>query len=94
MRLERFTPECRSRRRHIVARDDTECASFMKKEVAEFSLAEPHGVRQDGLEHRRQLAGRRTDDAQHLRCCFLSLQRFVALSGELSKVGLCFVLCR
>ena len=58
MRLERFTPECRNRQRHIVARDDTECASFMKKEVAEFSLAEPHGVRQDGLEHRRQLAWR------------------------------------
>ena len=34
------------------------------------------------------------DDAQHLRCGFLSLQRLVALTGELSNVGLCFVVGR
>ena len=37
---------------------------------------------------------RPADDAKHLRCGFLSLQRLVALAGELSNVGLCFVVSR
>ena len=34
---------------------------------------------------------RPADDAKHLRCGFLSLQRLVALAGELSNVRLHFV---
>src|SRR5262249_41377880 len=60
----------------------------------EFGLADACRILQYRLEHRLQLARRRADDAQHLRCGFLSLQRFVALTGELSNVGLCSVVGR
>ena len=66
-RMDRTTPARRGkRRRHIVARDDAQCAFFIEIEVAEFGFAEPHGVHQHSSEDRLQLAGRGRDDAQHL----------------------------
>jgi hypothetical protein len=53
--------------------------------------ADAGGILQHSSEHRLQLAGRRADDAKHLACGFFSLQRLVALTGELSNVRLRFV---
>ena len=61
---------------------------------AELGLADANRVRQHGLENRLKLARRGADDAQHLRSSFLSLESLVALTDELSHVGLCFVVCR
>jgi hypothetical protein len=58
---------------------------FTQVEQAEFGFAKPGRVRQYGLEYRLQFAGRARDDAQHFRCGFLSLQRLVALTGELRR---------
>src|ERR1700724_4835468 len=49
-RVERTTPaRLVERRRHIVARDNAESASFIEIEVAEFGLAEPRPFLQHGL---------------------------------------------
>ena len=46
-------------------------------------LADARRVRQHGLEHRLQLAGRTGDDLQHLRCRGLLLQRLGQLARTL-----------
>jgi len=66
----------------------------MQKDITELGLAEPYGIPQDGLEHRLQPSGRGADDAQNLRCGFLSLQRLVALTGKLSNGRSRFVVGR
>ncbi len=63
-------------RRHIVGRDDAQCAPFMQIEVAKFRLAKPRRVRQHGLEHWLQFARRARNNTQHLGSCGLLLQRF------------------
>ena len=68
--------------------------AVVTKQSAKFGLADAHRALQHGLKHWLQLTGRRADDAQHLRCGFLSLQGLVALTDELNYVGLCFVVCR
>ena len=50
-----------------------------KRQVAELGLADARRIRQHGLEHRLQLAGRARDDLQHLGGRGLLLQRL----GEL-----------
>jgi hypothetical protein len=81
--------------RDIVHRDISERPTLVVKfECAEFCLAKPNRILQHRLEYRLKLARRATDDAQHLRCGFLSLKRLVALTDQLSHVGLCFVICR
>jgi hypothetical protein len=76
MRMERTTPaRLGKRRRHIVACDDAQGASFIEIEVAEFRLAKSRGIRQHGLEHRFQLARRTADDTEDLRGRSLLLQR-------------------
>src|SRR5215813_8459446 len=52
----------------------------MEIEVAELGLAQPCGVREHGLEHVLQLAGRPGDDLQHLGGCRLLLQRLAELA--------------
>src|SRR6516162_9198765 len=53
--------------------------SLYAKERAELGFADAHRVLQHGLEHRLQIARGRTDDAQHLGCRCLLLQRFTQL---------------
>ena len=60
--------------RHVVGRDDAQRASFVQKQHTKPGLAEPHGVRQHGLEDRRQFARGTRNDAQHLSGGSLLLQ--------------------
>src|SRR3974377_1934360 len=59
----------------IVSRDRAKVIALTEKQGAESGFAELCRIRQHGLKDRPQLARRRTDDAQHLRCCSLLLQR-------------------
>jgi hypothetical protein len=59
--------------------------------MRELGLANAPGISQNCSKNRGQLAGRAGNDAQHFCCGFLSLQRLVALTGELSEAGLRFV---
>ena len=43
-----------------------ESITFAKPQHAELRLADPGRIRQHGVEHRLQLTGRRTDDAENL----------------------------
>src|SRR5262249_15330877 len=65
---------------------------------AKTGLANACRILQDRIENRFQLARRRTDDTQYLRCCCLAVQRFAqfvkqpcvlnsdyGLSGEVLK---------
>jgi hypothetical protein len=45
---------------------ETKRIAVPQVQVTETGRAEPHGIRQQGIEHRLQLAGRARDDAQHL----------------------------
>ena len=58
--------------------------SLPQPQVAELRLAEAHGVRQHGLEHRLEFAGRARDDLQHLGGRRLLLQRL----GQLARARL------
>ena len=71
--------------RRIVHRPDVEDVSVVKQEIAELGLADVRCVRQHRLEHRLQLAGRRTDDAQHFGCRRLLLQRFSEIVSALTS---------
>jgi hypothetical protein len=61
---------------------------------SEFRVADAHGILEDGSEYRLKIAWRAADNLEHLRRGRFLLQRFVALTGELSNVGLCFVVGR
>jgi hypothetical protein len=52
----------------------------------EFCLTDARRVLQHCLEHRLQLAGRSTDDPQHLRGCCLLLQCFAQIVGALAQL--------
>ena len=56
-------------------RGRAESVSVTKEQIAELGLAKSRRIRQHGLEHRLQLAGRAGDDLQHLGGCGLLLQR-------------------
>ena len=60
-------------------RDNAERSVFTQLQSAEFGLADTDCVLQHRLEYRLQFAGRRTDDAQHLRRGRLLLQRLHAI---------------
>ena len=60
-----------------------------KFQSPKIGFAEARRIFEYGFEHRLEVAGRRTDDAQYLRWGFLPLQRLVALAGETH--GLCFL---
>src|SRR5215469_10604829 len=66
-------------------RDHAVSISFGQKKYAESSGADADGILQHGLEYWLQIAGRRADDAQHLRCCRLLLQRFGQVSRALAQ---------
>src|SRR5262249_3944160 len=80
--------------RGVVLRGQTKGLAVAEIHRSEFRLADSHCVFQQGPVHRPKVPRRTGDDAQHLRSRCLSLQRLVALTDELSKVGLCFVVCR
>jgi hypothetical protein len=52
---------------------------------AVIGLAEAHGLFQNHVEHRREVAGRGIDDLQHLSGRGLLFERLVALSSALSE---------
>ena len=53
-----------------------------QEQVTEVGLADTHSVFQHGLEYRFMLAGRRADNAQHICCGLLSLQRLITLAAK------------
>jgi hypothetical protein len=61
--------------RHVVRRNGAHCVALMEKQRTEFGVEEPHGIRQNGLKRRHQLAGRARYDLQHLGCRGLLLSR-------------------
>src|SRR5215469_3407877 len=63
----------------IVSRDRAKVIALTEKQGAESGFAELCRIRQHGLKDRPQLAGGRADNAQHLRCCGLLLQRLPKL---------------
>ena len=67
-----------------VQRRAAKAVSFAQPHDAVAGLAEPRRIRQHGLEHRLQLAGRAGDDAEHLRGRGLLLQRL----GQLARARL------
>ena len=64
-----------------VHRRNPECGAVVEQQIAEFRFADAGRILQHRLEHRLQLAGRRTDDAQHVRRRGLLFERF----GELAR---------
>jgi hypothetical protein len=76
--------ECR---RYVVDRGDAGYVSIVQVQYAELCTAEPGCIRQHGLEHSLQLAGRSADDLEDLRGRGLLLQRLgevLACLGELA----------
>src|SRR5262249_48606118 len=65
--------------RRAVKRSRMECFSVVKEQMPELGLAQPNGALEHRIENGFKVAGRRTDDAQHLRCRGLLLQRFAQL---------------
>src|SRR6516164_3467342 len=50
------------------------------EDISKFSFANAYGFLQHGFKHRLKIAGRATDNLQHLRCGSLLLQRFSKLT--------------
>src|SRR6516164_5416191 len=63
----------------IVSRDRAKVIALTEIQGAESGFAELRRIRQHGLKDQPQLAGGRADNAQHLRCCGLLLQRLPKL---------------
>src|SRR5262249_34692151 len=74
-------PPLRIGRGRTMQRGYAENISLTKEQIAELRLAEPGSIRQDGLEHGLQLAGRTRDDLKDIRCRGLLPQRFAQLLG-------------
>src|SRR5262245_7132720 len=68
------------RGRYVVDRGNTGYVCIVQVQYGELCTTEPGRIRQHGLEHRLQLAGRAADDLQHLRGRRLLLQRFRELA--------------
>ena len=66
--------------------------TIKEQDVAKLGFTNPQGVGEHGLEYRLHIAGRRANDAQHLRRSLLPFRRFVALAK--GKRDLCFLACR
>src|SRR5262245_45383254 len=63
----------------IVRCADAESPFIIELQYAELGLADASRIFEHDPEHRLQLPGRRANDAQHIRCCRLLLQRFAQL---------------
>src|SRR5215469_9801728 len=66
-------------------RDHAVSISFGQKKYAESSGADADGILQHGLEYWLQIAGRRTDDAQHIRSGRLLFQRLTKIGRALTQ---------
>src|SRR5215469_14688244 len=66
-------------------RDHAVSISFGQKKYAESSGADADGILQHGLEYWLQIAGRRTDDAQHIRSGRLLFQRLTKIGCALAQ---------
>jgi hypothetical protein len=62
---------------------DLKTVSFACPESAEIGLAESEGLFQHGIEHRREIAGRRVDDLQDFGGGGLALKSLITLNGAL-----------
>ena len=65
-----------------MTRDSAEVLAVVKKQASEFGPAEGVPLLQYRVEHRREIAGRRIDDLQHLGSGCLLLQRLARLGDE------------
>src|SRR5215467_14096807 len=63
----------------IVRCADAESPFIIELQYAELGLADASRIFEHDPEHRLQLPGRRANDAQHIRCCRLLMQRFAQL---------------
>src|SRR5215469_14780827 len=63
----------------IVRCADAESPFIIELQYAELGLADASRIFEHDPEHRLQLPGRRANDAQHIRCCRLLLQRLAQL---------------
>ena len=70
----------------VVRGDQAEAVSLAQIQIAEFCLADARGVFHHGAEHRRELAGRARDDAQHIRGRRLLLQCLAEIVGALTEL--------
>src|SRR5262249_39047154 len=77
----RFAPRqsLGKRRWRIVRCADAESPFIIELQYAELGLADASRIFEHDPEHRLQLPGRRANDAQHIRCCRLLMQRFPQL---------------
>src|SRR5947208_1675296 len=69
------TPSLGVGARRVLLGNDTKRFFLIEKQIGELRLAQPRRVREYGLEHMLQLAGRTADDTQHLGGRRLLLQR-------------------
>jgi hypothetical protein len=70
-------------------RNRSKCVSLAQKEISKFRTADSYRVFKHGLEDRFKLAGRGTDDLEHLRSRGFALARFGELAGQL--LDICFL---
>ena len=56
-------------------------------DIAKFCIADADGILQHGRKDRLKIAGRATDDLEHLRRGCLLLKRFREVGGALGEVG-------
>ena len=61
--------------------DTTKLVTLAEEQAGEFGFAQARRVRQYGIEHRLQVAGRTRNDVQHLRGRGLLLQRLGEFTG-------------
>ena len=59
-----------------------EALAIKGRQESEIGLAQPHGLFQHRIEHRRQIAGVGVDDLQHLGCRGLLFQRLLRFSDQ------------
>ncbi len=67
-------------------RHRAETIAFGQPQESELCIADAGGILQHRIEDRFELAGRRTDDLQHLRGRGLLLQRFAEIAGALAQL--------
>jgi hypothetical protein len=68
-----------------VRRHGTERVAVAQPQIAKLGMAEPGGVRQNGVEHGFQVARGAADDAQNLGGGLLLLERVSELAPDLRR---------
>src|SRR5262245_58798047 len=76
----RSSEEISESRRSVVRRNQPKRAILPTINISSLGFADARSVCQHSLKYWLKLAWRRADDAQHLRCSFLPLQRLIALA--------------